>query len=91
MLFRKECYEFVVEEIGVLEELKSIVQTKLIYDYMECCALEKVSQDILAGRKVDWTAVDNIRLLMDELLNRLENLYHKNDRFLQDLFEKLDV
>ena len=72
-----------VEEIDRLEELRSIMQTKRIYDYMKCCAFEKVSEDILAGRKLDWTAVDNVQLLIDELLNRLENVYHKKWPFSQ--------
>lgn len=69
-----EVYLKILESINILDELKSIAETKQAYDYMECCALEKVNQDILSGRKVDWTAADNVRRLENELFERLDAL-----------------
>lgn len=56
----------------VLKELDDCVKLKSVYDYMYACALEKVNRDILVGKPADYTAVDNVSTLMNELLDRID-------------------
>ena len=78
-----ETYLKFCEAINYLDELKSIVETKKVYDYMECCALEKVQKDILSGRDVDWSAVDNVNRQKESLLEKLDALYAISKDFLK--------
>ena len=75
--------------ISMLEEVRSMYETKRVYDYMETCALEKVRKDILNGKRSDWTAIDNIYLLVEDLMQRLDRLTSEGQTFLKDALEIL--
>lgn len=79
-----EMFEILLKDYCKFEELRDLINLKDTYDYMECCALERMDKEIKRGAyEMDWTSMDCIQLAKGDLVIRLNRLLDEAEEFLK--------